>query len=91
MDLRTYLFKNRISQVDFARMLGVARPTMNCYLSGKFMPSESTVKKIEKLTDGKVTVKDLRRGKPFRDYICPTCKCRRRVKRKPKQGDLFQT
>lgn len=59
MHLQQYLFKKKINQEDFARSLGVTRKTLYLILNGKMDPRLSTVRKIEKLTDGEVTANDI--------------------------------
>ena len=58
MKLKDYLKKKKISCKEFARMLGVTPQTISNYNSGKSYPSRNTVKKIEKLTGGKVKQRD---------------------------------
>ena len=59
MKLKNYLLKNEISQVEFAKRLGLSRSTFHRYMTGtRTMPLTVAVK-IEKLTKGKVTCKSL--------------------------------
>ena len=55
MDLDEYLFRNRISQTDFAKELGVTRNHFGEIVRGRRTPSVKLAKKIEKLTKGEVS------------------------------------
>lgn len=59
MNFREYLFKKRISQVEFAKKLGVSRGHLNQILHGNKHPSRKLAKKIEEETEGKVTAIEL--------------------------------
>ena len=59
MDLREYLFKKRITQVEFANRLEVSRGHLSQILNGTKHPSRKLAKKIEEETEGKVTAIEL--------------------------------
>lgn len=56
--LRTYLDKNEIQIIDFAKSLGCHRMTIQKWLSGDTRPGIRLAKKIQNLTNGAVTLKD---------------------------------
>ena len=88
MDLRTYLFETRITQKDFAAMAGCDRATICKISNGKAWPRKGLAKSIEKITEGKVKVKDVMKGKPESLRICPHCGHRRK-NFKVKQPEMF--
>jgi len=55
MKLEEYLRFNNIKQHVFAKMLGVSQPHINLVLQGKRNPSVSLAKKIENITEGRVS------------------------------------
>ena len=59
MDLREYLYRNRIQQTDFAKKVGVAVSNINNICLKKQHPKVSTAKRIVEETDGVVGFKDL--------------------------------
>lgn len=59
MNIRDYLFKKRITQVDFAKRLGISRGHLGQILHGTKHPSRKLAKKIEAETEGKVTAVEL--------------------------------
>lgn len=59
MNLREYLFKKRITQVEFSKRLEVSRGHLNQILLGPKHPSRKLAKKIEELTEGKVSAIEL--------------------------------
>ena len=59
MDFREYLFKKRITQVEFAKKLGISRGHLGQILHGAKHPSRNLAKKIEEETEGKVTAIEL--------------------------------
>ena len=59
VDFREYLFKKRITQVDFAKRLGISRGHLSQILHGSKHPSRKLAKKIEEETEGKVTAVEL--------------------------------
>ena len=59
MTLKEYLRKNRINPYEFASANDINRISMWRYLKGH-KPSRTVAQKIESITDGKVTVNELR-------------------------------
>lgn len=59
VNLREYLFKKRITQVDFAKKLEISRGHLSQILYGAKHPSRKLAKKIEEETEGKVTAIEL--------------------------------
>lgn len=59
MDLREYLFRKRITQVDFAKKLGVSRSHLSQIIAGTKHPSRKLAKKIEEETNGHVTALEM--------------------------------
>ncbi len=59
MDLETYLWKNRITQKDFAKKSGVKRTTIGAYISKYRRPSGTAACKIYEATDGEVSYEEL--------------------------------
>ena len=55
MKLEEYLRFNNIKQHVFAKMLNVSQPHINLVLQGKRRPSVSLAKKIESVTEGRVS------------------------------------
>ncbi len=61
MDLREYLFYNRISITAFSKTLGVSRNYLNQLVLGNLLPSKILAQMIEIRTKGQVTYKDLKK------------------------------
>lgn len=59
MDLKDYLETEGIENKDFAVMVGVTRNTVTNWIHWHSMPHPKTIKRIEQVTNGKVTFKDL--------------------------------
>jgi transcriptional regulator with XRE-family HTH domain len=59
VNFREYLFKKRITQVDFAKKLEISRGHLSQILYGTKHPSRKLAKKIEEETEGKVTAIEL--------------------------------
>ena len=59
MKLEEYLRFNNIKQHTFAKSLGVSQGHINSMIKGKREPSVSLAKKIEKATNGEVSVVEL--------------------------------
>ena len=59
VNFREYLFKKRITQVDFAKKLGISRGHLNQILHGIKHPSRKLANKIEEESEGKVTAVEL--------------------------------
>jgi DNA-binding transcriptional regulator YdaS (Cro superfamily) len=64
MDLREYLFKTRISQTEFAKIVQTTRRYVNAISNSRYRPGPRLAKDIEAATNGAVTVAELR-------AICP--------------------
>jgi DNA-binding transcriptional regulator YdaS (Cro superfamily) len=62
MNLREYLFYNRISIKEFAEKIEYSRPHLSGIIHGKYRPSARLAKTIELATNGEVTVKELMEG-----------------------------
>lgn len=59
MHLRDYLMLTGIKQRHFAKLLGISDKTLHNYLVGYRNPTEELAKKIESMTGGIVTVRDM--------------------------------
>jgi transcriptional regulator with XRE-family HTH domain len=59
VNFREYLFKKRITQIEFAKRLGISRGHLGQILHGTKHPSRKLAKKIEEETEGKVTAVEL--------------------------------
>lgn len=59
MNLREYLFRMRITQVDFAKKLGISRGHLGQIIAGTKHPSRKLAKNIEDITNGQVTAVEL--------------------------------
>jgi len=58
MLLKDYLKKKNLTQEAFASSVGVTGTLINRLISGKRTPSFKLAKKIQKTTDGLVTIND---------------------------------
>lgn len=59
MQLREYLFFNRIKVTDFAKQIGYERAYINKIVNGKMIPGKRLAETIEKATNGNVTLQEL--------------------------------
>lgn len=59
MKLSEYLKTTNLTQEKFAHLVGVTRPFITNILNGKKSPSVQLAGRIEKVTKGKVTLRDL--------------------------------
>lgn len=59
MFLDEYLFYSKISKKEFAKMVGVSYPHFTMIASGKLDCTMKMAKKIEEVTNGKVSVKEM--------------------------------
>lgn len=59
MDLREFLFKKGITQIEFAKKLGISRGHLNQILHKTKHPSRKLAKEIEEQTEGKVAAIEL--------------------------------
>lgn len=88
MDLRTYLFKYRIQQKQFAYLAKCQRQMIWAIVSKRAWPGKALAKRIELATDGKVTVEEILKDKPCKTHVCPACGQRRKKKAKLKQMEM---
>lgn len=65
MTLKDYLTKYRISVEEFAYRICLSSSSLWHYFSGRRKPTQKTAERIEKESDGLVTVQELR-GKDAR-------------------------
>lgn len=59
MDLREYLFRNRVTLTDFANKIEYDRAYLSLVSNGLQRPSERLAKTISDATEGQVTVEEL--------------------------------
>ncbi len=59
MTLREYLFKNRMTVIDFAKSIGYHRIHLSLVMSGKRNPKASMLKVIEMQTRGEVKASEV--------------------------------
>ena len=59
MKLDEWLFRNRMKQIDFARLIEISRVHLGEIVRNKRIPSVKIAKKIEQATEGKVTKEEL--------------------------------
>ena len=58
MNLKKYLEENKLTQSRFASLIGVSRFQVNSLVHGRKTPSFKSMKRIEKVTGGLVTIHD---------------------------------
>lgn len=58
MKLSHYITKQKFTQKDFARILGISEPHLSQVINGKALPSIRLAILIERKTGGAVTLKD---------------------------------
>lgn len=63
MNLRDYLYHNRITVTNMAAELGYTRTHLSTIVNGKSKPSPRLARDIEKFTNGIVTAKQLLKEK----------------------------
>lgn len=63
MDLREYLFRQRISVTDFAKLIGCSRAYISKIVNDQIRPGKRLAKDIELITNGEVTAEELLKGK----------------------------
>lgn len=69
MKLKDYLYFENIKQKDFAETLELC-PTHICgYINGRIRFSKKVAKAIERITNGKVTAKEILKGNPEKNKI----------------------
>lgn len=59
MDLREYLFKNRMTLVEFSRVVDFNRDHLSRVMHGRKRPSKKLARIIEKATNGHVKAQEL--------------------------------
>ena len=59
MKLSEYLKKHKLTQEEFAKMVGVARPYITTIISGNRSPSPALINKIQDVTKKEVSFDDL--------------------------------
>lgn len=59
MDLREWLFRNRVSQTDLAKQLGVTKQYVHHLCHKKYRASPKLALEIEKFTEGEVKAEEL--------------------------------
>ncbi len=64
MDLREYLFFNKITQSKFSEDIQCTRSYLSGIIHKKIKPSKRLAKSIEIVTNGEVKVEDLLKGFP---------------------------
>ena len=57
--LKIYIKENRINIGNFCKLLGISRQSLHNIINYKFYPRRTLAKKIEIITNNKVTVIDL--------------------------------
>ena len=62
MDLREYLFRKRISILDFSKIVECSRTHLSEMVHGRRIPSKRLARDIEKATNGEVTIEELMKG-----------------------------
>lgn len=63
MDIREYIFKNRITQKDFAKILGISAKTLWTIVHGADVKM-SLARKIVRITKGQVTYEEIAKEIP---------------------------
>jgi len=63
MDLREYLFVNRLTVKEFSEKLDYSRTHLSGVIHGKLSPSRKLARAIEKATSGQVTAEEMMRSK----------------------------
>ncbi|WP_370931070.1 helix-turn-helix domain-containing protein [Bartonella sp. DGB1] len=56
--LNKFLKDNRLSQKDFACLIGVSQASVSYYLTRERLPKPAVIKKIFEVTEGQVTPND---------------------------------
>jgi len=59
MTLADYLKHRGLTQVEFARLVGVSKSAITLYLNGDRVPRPAVAERIIKITKGRVTANDL--------------------------------
>lgn len=72
MKLGEYLKRERISNIQFATLINVHPQSIRMYIHGTREPSHKIARIITDITNGEVTLEDLKSDKP--KHYCPICK-----------------
>jgi hypothetical protein len=64
MDLKTYIRRERTTNMAFAAKAGLSKSYVGRLLTGKYLPSWDVMAKISVATDGRVTERDWARIAP---------------------------
>jgi len=62
MKLKDYLYFEKTTITDFAKMVGISRIHMSGIANGFRNPSKTLIRHIHLITKGKVTLKDFEEG-----------------------------
>jgi transcriptional regulator with XRE-family HTH domain len=62
MNLREYLFVKRMTIQEFSEIVDYSRVHISGIVNGKLRPSRKLAKRIEKETNGEVTIQELLKG-----------------------------
>ncbi len=54
MDLRFYMFKNKLKNQEFCKVIGCDRSILSQIVNGKYVPSKKLAIRIEEATNGNV-------------------------------------
>lgn len=68
MNLREYLFRERLTKKAFAKKINYSPVTLSLYVSGKIRLSKRLADIIEKASDGKVTAEEILKDNPSERY-----------------------
>lgn len=88
MNLREYLDEKRITYREFAEKLGIHLQSLKSIVYGVRRPSLEIAVKIEELTNGQVTPKDLIATFNKKSEIKPSRKAIRKWPPKKEEGEL---
>ena len=69
MTLKEYLFHNKMSVKEFADILDYSRTHISAIVNDKSYASPKLIRRIERLTEGKVTKEDLPTKPPELDNL----------------------
>lgn len=58
MTLSDYIAAHRMTQDEFAELIGVTQPSVGRWIAGERMPRPDTLRRIAELTAGAVTAND---------------------------------
>lgn len=69
MDIREYLYKKRMTLTSFCKLLDLTLTHMSGYINGRIRLSKKVARNIEKITEGKITAKEIMKGNPLKNKI----------------------